>query len=70
MESTQAIVVGAGQAGLAASYELKQRGVDHIVVERAHIGEGWHQRWESFCLVTPNWTVQLPGFHYDGGDPD
>ncbi len=64
------IVVGAGQAGLAASYELGRRDVDHIVLERDRIGAGWAGRWESFCLVTPNWSVQLPGFAYDGDDPD
>ena len=46
------------------------RNVDHIVLERGKIGEGWRRRWDSFCLVTPNWSVQLPGFPYDGPDPD
>ncbi len=65
-----AIIVGAGQAGLAASYELTQRNVEHVVLERGDIGESWRRRWDSFCLVTPNWSVQLPGFPYDGDDPD
>jgi putative flavoprotein involved in K+ transport len=34
------------------------------------VGETWRRRWDSFCLVTPNWTVQLPGHPYDGADPD
>ena len=70
MNRVDAIVVGAGQAGLAASYELKARGVDHVVFERHRIGEAWRRRWDSFCLVTPNWTVNLPGFAYVGDDPD
>jgi putative flavoprotein involved in K+ transport len=64
------VVVGAGQAGLALSYELTRAGVSHVVLERGQIGQTWRGRWESFCLVTPNWTVQLPGSGYDGDDPD
>ena len=70
MSQIAAIVVGAGQAGLAASYELKARGIKHVVLERDRIGEAWRRRWDSFCLVTPNWTVNLPGFSYDGDDPN
>ena len=64
------VVIGAGQAGLAASHELAARGVDHVVLERDRVGSGWIKRWDSFCLVTPNWSVQLPGYPYDGDDPD
>lgn len=69
MQEIRAVVVGASQAGLAMSHELKRVGVEHVVLERNKIGHGWHQRWDSFCLVTPNWTVQLPGYAYDGDDP-
>ena len=64
------IVVGAGQAGLATSRELTKAGVEHVVLERGRIGQTWRGRWDSFCLVTPNWSVQLPDGHYDGPDPD
>jgi putative flavoprotein involved in K+ transport len=64
------VVIGAGQAGLAVSYELARVGVAHVVLERGRIGQTWRGRWDSFCLVTPNWTVQLPGGAYDGDDPD
>ena len=64
------VVVGGGQAGLAASRELTQAGVEHVVLERGRVGQTWRGRWDSFCLVTPNWSVQLPGHHYDGDDPD
>jgi putative flavoprotein involved in K+ transport len=64
------VVVGAGQAGLAVSYELTRAGVPHVILERGQIGQTWRGRWDSFCLVTPNWTVQLPGRGYDGDDPD
>ena len=64
------VVVGGGQAGLAVSRELTQAGVAHVVLERGKVGQTWRGRWDSFCLVTPNWTVQLPGHPYDGDDPD
>ena len=64
------VIVGAGQAGLSLSHELATAGLDHIVLERGRIGETWRGRWDSFCLVIPNWTVQLPGGRYRGDDPD
>ena len=63
-------VVGGGQAGLAVSHELTALGVEHVVLERRRVGQTWRDRWDSFCLVTPNWSVQLPGGAYDGDDPD
>jgi len=69
-ERFDAVVVGGSQAGLSTSHELTQAGVDHVVLERTRIGQTWHDLWESFCLVTPNWSVQLPGHPYDGDDPD
>ena len=64
------MVVGGGQAGLAVSRELTQAGVGHLVLERGRVGQSWRSRWDSFCLVTPNWSVQLPGRPYDERDPD
>jgi putative flavoprotein involved in K+ transport len=64
------VVVGAGQAGLAVSCELTRAGVRHAVLEKGRVGETWRGRWDSFCLVTPNWSVQLPDHAYDGDDPD
>ncbi len=69
-EFIDTIVVGGGQAGLSVSWHLKQVGRDHIVLDRGKIGDTWRQRWDSFCLVTPNWACQLPGFPYDGDEPD
>jgi putative flavoprotein involved in K+ transport len=64
-------VIGAGQAGLATSWHLKQLGVEHVVLEAGRVAETWRsRRWDSFCLVTPNWSVQLPGGAYAGADPD
>jgi len=70
VEQVDVIVVGAGQAGLATSHELSAAGVEHVVLERGRVGESWRRRWDTFCLVTPNWTVDLPGHPYSGPDPD
>jgi putative flavoprotein involved in K+ transport len=65
------IVVGGGHAGLAMSYWLKQYGINHVVIDSSDIAGTWRaKRWDSFCLVTPNWQCTLPGFPYDGNDPD
>src|SRR4029450_371790 len=64
------VVIGGGQAGLAVSRELLVAGVDHVVLERAAVAQTWRQRWNSFTLVTPNWTLDLPGSPYAGDDPE
>jgi len=65
------VVVGAGQAGLGASYFLQRDGRKHIVFERGRIGETWlSQRWDSFQLNTLNIRNALPGFPYEGTEPD
>jgi putative flavoprotein involved in K+ transport len=64
------IVVGGGQAGLSISWFLTRSGIDHLVLEKERAGHVWrNERWDSFCLVTPNWQCQLPGFPYRGPDP-
>src|SRR5512135_1238723 len=70
MERQGVVVVGAGQAGLSVSHELSTAGIEHVVLERGRIGQTWRGRWDSFCLVTPNWAVRLPGYSYDGSHPD
>jgi putative flavoprotein involved in K+ transport len=69
-EPVGTVVIGAGQAGLANSYTLAQRGLDHVVLERGRIGEAWRGRWDSLCMVLPNWYNGLPGFPYQGAAPD
>jgi putative flavoprotein involved in K+ transport len=69
--SLPVVVIGGGQAGLSMSWHLCQLGIEHAVIERATVGYEWRERrWDSFCLVTPNWQCQLPGFPYSGPDPD
>ncbi len=71
MRRTEAVVIGGGQAGLAMSRCLMESGVDHVVLERGRVGERWRsERWDSLRLLTPNWQSRLPGFRYDGPDPD
>ncbi len=69
-EAVDVLIIGAGQAGLAVSHELTALGVEHVVLERGRIAQTWRDRWESFCLVTPNALIRLPGGAYAGDDPD
>jgi putative flavoprotein involved in K+ transport len=64
------VVIGAGQAGLAVSRRLTELEVEHVVLEQARVGQAWRDRWDSFTLVTPNWTLDLPGSPYAGDDPE
>ncbi|MBA8801450.1 putative flavoprotein involved in K+ transport [Agrobacterium sp. RC10-4-1] len=65
------LIIGGGQAGLSVSWYLMQEGIEHVVLERHRKFESWrNNRWDSFCLVTPNWQCRLPGWHYKGADPD
>lgn len=69
--SMDALVIGAGHAGLATSQCLRQRGVEHLVLERDQVGASWrNQRWDSFTLNTPTWMNRLPGDRDDDlGEP-
>lgn len=66
------IIVGGGQAGLATSYYLSQQDHEHVVLEQAaEAGNAWRNgRWDSFALLTPNWSTRLPGAEYQGDDPN
>ena len=68
---TTAVVIGAGQAGLAMSWWLAARSIDHVVLERGEVANTWRtERWDSLTLLTPNWQSRLPGHRYEGDDPD
>jgi putative flavoprotein involved in K+ transport len=71
-EHVETVVVGGGQAGLAVSYHLSRQGRPHTILEQAsQPAEAWrNHRWDSFTLVTPNWTVRMPGAEYQGDEPD
>jgi putative flavoprotein involved in K+ transport len=62
VEKVDAVVVGAGQAGLASAYELARGGVGHVVLEAGdHVGDQWRNRWDSLRLFTPARYDGLPG---------
>jgi putative flavoprotein involved in K+ transport len=66
-----AIVIGAGQSGLAMSWHLTTRSIDHVVFERGEVANSWlTERWDSLRLLTPNWQTRLPGYAYTGDDPN
>ena len=62
-------VVGAGQAGLAIGYFLKQRSRHFLIVEADSIASAWRERWETLTLFTPRRYSGLPGLPLPG-DPD
>lgn len=71
MERTTCVVIGGGQSGLAISRCLTDRGLAHVILERGRVAERWRsERWASLRLLTPSWQSRLPGFQYDGADPD
>jgi len=71
VETTEVVVIGAGQAGLVASHLLSLASIDHVVLERGRIGESWRsQRWDSFHLNTPNWSNGLIGMEFHPEEPD
>ncbi len=50
---------------------LTERAIDHVVLERGEVANTWKtERWNSLTLLTPNWQSRLPGFGYEGDDPD
>ena len=70
-ETITVSIIGGGQAGLAMSRCLTDRGIDHVMLERGEIANSWRtERWDSLRLLTPNWMSRLPGHEYGGGDPD
>jgi putative flavoprotein involved in K+ transport len=72
MKNINTLIIGGGQAGMATSYYLQQHRIEHIVLEQAdEAAHAWrNERWDSFTLLTPNWTVQMPGAEYKGDNPD
>ena len=65
------VVIGAGHAGLAMSWHLSRHSIDHVVVERGEVAHSWKtERWRSLRLLTPSWQSRLPGYGYEGDDPD
>lgn len=72
MQTIDTLVIGGGQAGLATSRFLQQHQIEHLILEQSmQAAHAWrNDRWDSFALLTPNWTLQMPGAEYRGDDPD
>lgn len=69
--TVDAVVIGAGHSGLAISRCLTKRSIEHVILERGEVANSWrHERWDSLQLLTPNWQSRLPGYSYQGSDPD
>ena len=61
MDVLDSVVIGAGQAGLAASYFLRQRGIDHVVLDaNPHPGGAWQHRWASLSMADVHGVADLP----------
>ena len=53
------------------SWWLAERSIDHVVLERGELANSWRtERWDSLRLLTPNWQSRLPGYGYEGSEPD
>lgn len=66
-ESVDVLVIGGGQAGLAASWRLAQAGIGHLVVDAsARVGDSWRDRYDSLTLFTPRHLSDLPGMPLRG----
>jgi putative flavoprotein involved in K+ transport len=71
VEQVEALVVGAGQAGVAMSEHLTRCGIPHLVLERARIAERWRsERWDSLVANGPAWHDRFPGMEFQGAGPD
>ena len=71
IERVTTVVIGAGHTGLAVSRMLTERSIEHVVLERGEVANSWRrERWDSLRLLTPNSQSRLPGYRYEGDDPD
>jgi putative flavoprotein involved in K+ transport len=71
LEVVHTLIVGGGQAGLAMSGHLSNRGVAHLVVERSRIAERWRsERWDSLVANGPAWHDRFPVMEFADIDPD
>src|SRR5690349_13167768 len=71
VEKIETLIVGGGQAGLAMSAHLSQRGMPHLILERHRIAERWRsERWDSLVANGPAWHDRFPARTFPDTDPD
>jgi putative flavoprotein involved in K+ transport len=69
-ETTDVLIVGGGQAGIAMSEHLTDRGIAHVVLERDRLAERWRTcRWDSLVANGPAWHDRFPNLSFEGVDP-
>jgi putative flavoprotein involved in K+ transport len=67
IEHIDTVVIGGGQAGLTAGYELTRRGREFVILDAsARVGDAWRNRWDSLRLFTPRRVCALPGLKFAG----
>lgn len=66
-ERIETLVIGGGQAGLAAGYLLAHRGLPLLILDASErIGDAWRKRWDSLRLFSPARWDGLPGKAFPG----
>lgn len=61
MERTDVLVIGGGQAGIAAGWHLRERRIPHLILERGRVAERWRsERWDSLVANGPAWHDRFP----------
>lgn len=71
IEKVDTLIIGGGQAGLAMSEHLSNRGVPHLIVERRRIAERWRsERWDSLVANGPAWHDRFPTLAFSDIDPN
>ena len=71
LEEIGTLVVGGGQAGIAASEHLTLAGIPHLVLEKARIAEAWRShRWDSLVANGPAWHDRFPNMEFPVTGPD
>lgn len=71
VEKTDTLIVGGGQAGIAASEHLGKAGVPHIVLEKNRTAEAWRTgRWDALVANGPAWHDRFPSLEFEGNHPD
>jgi putative flavoprotein involved in K+ transport len=71
IEKIETLIIGGGQAGLAMSAHLKDRGQSHVILERNRIAERWRsERWDSLVANGPAWHDRFPVLEFSDLDPN